>query len=43
MAVRLALLAHHYRTDWDWERRAISIGPGQRLERWRGAGGATVS
>jgi L-cysteine:1D-myo-inositol 2-amino-2-deoxy-alpha-D-glucopyranoside ligase len=36
MAVRLALLAHHYRSDWEW-------GPGQgdaaeaRLARWRAA------
>jgi L-cysteine:1D-myo-inositol 2-amino-2-deoxy-alpha-D-glucopyranoside ligase len=37
MVVRLALLAHHYRTDWDWEQRDLE-GGAQRLERWRAAG-----
>jgi len=35
-AVRLTLLAHHYRTDWDW-RQADLDEAAQRLERWRGA------
>ena len=26
MAVRLALLAHHYRADWDWEQRDLEAG-----------------
>jgi L-cysteine:1D-myo-inositol 2-amino-2-deoxy-alpha-D-glucopyranoside ligase len=37
MAVRLALLAHHYRTDWDWAHFDLERGA-QRLERWRAAG-----
>jgi L-cysteine:1D-myo-inositol 2-amino-2-deoxy-alpha-D-glucopyranoside ligase len=37
MALRLALLAHHYRTDWDWERADVESGA-ERLERWRAAG-----
>jgi L-cysteine:1D-myo-inositol 2-amino-2-deoxy-alpha-D-glucopyranoside ligase len=35
-AVRLALLAHHYRTDWDWCQADLDEAA-QRLERWRGA------
>jgi L-cysteine:1D-myo-inositol 2-amino-2-deoxy-alpha-D-glucopyranoside ligase len=37
MAVRLALLEHHYRTDWDWESTGLVRGT-ERLERWRQAG-----
>ena len=37
MALRLALLAHHYRTDWDW-RQPISKRGAERLERWRAVG-----
>ena len=37
MAIRLALLGHHYRTDWDWEQTDLELGAA-RLERWRGAG-----
>jgi L-cysteine:1D-myo-inositol 2-amino-2-deoxy-alpha-D-glucopyranoside ligase len=36
MAVRLALLAHHYRRDWDWS-DAVLVSAQQRLERWRRA------
>ncbi|MGE5763919.1 MAG: cysteine--1-D-myo-inosityl 2-amino-2-deoxy-alpha-D-glucopyranoside ligase [Mycobacterium leprae] len=36
MAVRLALLAHHYRTDWEWTPSALSAGE-SRLARWRAA------
>ncbi len=39
MAVRLALLAHHYRTDWDWHEADVVAGA-ERLERWRAAGRA---
>ncbi len=36
MAVRLALLGHHYREDWHWTDRDLSAAQG-RLEGWRGA------
>jgi L-cysteine:1D-myo-inositol 2-amino-2-deoxy-alpha-D-glucopyranoside ligase len=36
MAIRLALLAHHYRGDWEW--RDIELTAAQeRLDRWRAA------
>jgi L-cysteine:1D-myo-inositol 2-amino-2-deoxy-alpha-D-glucopyranoside ligase len=34
MVVRLALLSHHYRTDWDWHARDLEQAA-ERLERWR--------
>jgi L-cysteine:1D-myo-inositol 2-amino-2-deoxy-alpha-D-glucopyranoside ligase len=37
MAIRLALLAHHYRTDWEWSEDDLRHGA-DRLERWRIAG-----
>jgi L-cysteine:1D-myo-inositol 2-amino-2-deoxy-alpha-D-glucopyranoside ligase len=36
MAVRLAVLAHHYRDDWDWTADELSAAAG-RLRRWRAA------
>ena len=33
-AIRLALLAHHYRGDWDWTAADLPAAAG-RLERWR--------
>src|SRR5690606_2660027 len=36
MAVRLLLLAHHYRTDWE-DRDTDDTAATQRLERWRQA------
>ncbi len=36
MALRLALLAHHYRSDWEW-READLQGAEERLARWRTA------
>jgi L-cysteine:1D-myo-inositol 2-amino-2-deoxy-alpha-D-glucopyranoside ligase len=36
MAVRLALLAHHYRSDWEWTDEALA-GGAARLARWRAA------
>ncbi len=35
--VRLALLAHHYRQDWDWRDEDLRVAE-TRLERWRSAG-----
>ena len=35
-AIRLALLAHHYRADWDWTADSLRTAQ-QRLERWRDA------
>ncbi len=36
-AIRLALLAHHYREDWEW--RAVDLEEAEvRLERWRRPG-----
>jgi L-cysteine:1D-myo-inositol 2-amino-2-deoxy-alpha-D-glucopyranoside ligase len=34
MALRLALLAHHYRSDWAWTTQGL-VGAEQRLESWR--------
>lgn len=36
MAIRLALLAHHYRTDWGWTRADLDTAV-ERLGRWRAA------
>jgi L-cysteine:1D-myo-inositol 2-amino-2-deoxy-alpha-D-glucopyranoside ligase len=36
MAVRLAILAHHYSDDWDWDDVALAQA-GARLGRWREA------
>jgi L-cysteine:1D-myo-inositol 2-amino-2-deoxy-alpha-D-glucopyranoside ligase len=36
MAIRLALLAHHYRSDWDWTDEDLRLG-NERLQRWRDA------
>ncbi|WP_083934291.1 cysteine--1-D-myo-inosityl 2-amino-2-deoxy-alpha-D-glucopyranoside ligase [Nocardiopsis baichengensis] len=38
MAVRLAMLPHHYRADWDWTSQGLEEARG-RLERWRAAVG----
>jgi L-cysteine:1D-myo-inositol 2-amino-2-deoxy-alpha-D-glucopyranoside ligase len=36
MAIRLALLASHYRDDWDWTDELLASAT-QRLDRWREA------
>jgi L-cysteine:1D-myo-inositol 2-amino-2-deoxy-alpha-D-glucopyranoside ligase len=36
MAVRLAILAHHYRQDWDWTEEGLAEAQ-ERLGRWRAA------
>ncbi len=36
MAIRLALLAHHYRDDWNWVDADLATGL-RRLDRWRAA------
>ncbi|HTJ66515.1 MAG TPA: cysteine--1-D-myo-inosityl 2-amino-2-deoxy-alpha-D-glucopyranoside ligase [Actinospica sp.] len=36
MAIRLALLAHHYRTDWEWHAEDLTQAEA-RLARWREA------
>ena len=35
MAIRLALLAHHYRTDWEYTDADLAAAE-ERLARWRG-------
>lgn len=35
-AIRLAILAHHYRTDWFWTEELL-LDSEHRLQRWRGA------
>jgi L-cysteine:1D-myo-inositol 2-amino-2-deoxy-alpha-D-glucopyranoside ligase len=37
MTIRLALLEHHYRPDWEWEEAGLGRAAA-RLELWRGAG-----
>jgi L-cysteine:1D-myo-inositol 2-amino-2-deoxy-alpha-D-glucopyranoside ligase len=36
MAIRLAILAHHYRQDWDWTGAELAAASA-RLDRWRSA------
>ncbi len=42
MAVRLAILAHHYRGDWDWTAAGLAAAQ-DRLARWRAAVDLAVS
>jgi L-cysteine:1D-myo-inositol 2-amino-2-deoxy-alpha-D-glucopyranoside ligase len=46
-AVRLALLAHHYRADWDWRTDEDMPAAAARLALWRsapeGAGGSGLA
>ena len=41
MAVRLALLAHHYRDDWEWTEAGLAAAR-DRLSRWRTATSTTT-
>ena len=36
MAIRLALIAHHYRADWEWTADVLAAAQ-RRLDRWRAA------
>jgi L-cysteine:1D-myo-inositol 2-amino-2-deoxy-alpha-D-glucopyranoside ligase len=36
MVVRLVLLGHHYRSDWEWQESDVSAA-GARLDKWRAA------
>ncbi len=40
-AIRLAILAHHYRADWDWTDQGLDDAV-SRLERWRRAAAAAA-
>jgi L-cysteine:1D-myo-inositol 2-amino-2-deoxy-alpha-D-glucopyranoside ligase len=42
MAIRLAILAHHYRHDWDWTAAGLAAAAG-RLARWRAAAGRLLA
>jgi len=42
MAIRLALLAHHYRADWEWTGDGL-LAAERRLGRWRAAAGPATS
>ena len=42
MAIRLAILAHRYRTDWAWTPQGLD-GATQRLARWREAASAPAT
>jgi L-cysteine:1D-myo-inositol 2-amino-2-deoxy-alpha-D-glucopyranoside ligase len=42
MAIRLALLAHHYRSDWEWTDQELARAQA-RLDRWRAAVAVTAA
>jgi len=42
MAIRLAILAHHYRDDWDWTAAGLAAAT-ERLARWRAAVGRLLA
>ena len=39
-AIRLAVISHHYRTQWEWN-DGLMVEATDRLERWRAAGAGT--
>jgi L-cysteine:1D-myo-inositol 2-amino-2-deoxy-alpha-D-glucopyranoside ligase len=41
-AIRLAVLAHHYRNEWDWDDDVMSDAT-HRLKRWQAAAGGQGS
>jgi L-cysteine:1D-myo-inositol 2-amino-2-deoxy-alpha-D-glucopyranoside ligase len=41
MAVRLAIISHHYRSDWDWTAESLSTAS-RRLATWRAAAAAAA-
>jgi len=41
MAIRLAIMSHHYRSDWDWSADLIPAAS-KRLAAWRAAVAATA-
>jgi L-cysteine:1D-myo-inositol 2-amino-2-deoxy-alpha-D-glucopyranoside ligase len=41
MAIRLALLAHHYKSDWEWTGEELARAQA-RLDRWRAAVAVTA-
>jgi L-cysteine:1D-myo-inositol 2-amino-2-deoxy-alpha-D-glucopyranoside ligase len=41
MAIRLVLLSHHYRSDWEWFDTELTAAQ-SRLERWRSACSRTL-
>jgi len=42
MVIRLAILAHHYRQDWDWTDAGLAAAQA-RLDRWRAAVAASAA
>jgi L-cysteine:1D-myo-inositol 2-amino-2-deoxy-alpha-D-glucopyranoside ligase len=42
MAIRLALLAHHYKSDWEWTDQELARAQA-RLDRWRAAVAVTAA
>ncbi|HEY3036183.1 MAG TPA: cysteine--1-D-myo-inosityl 2-amino-2-deoxy-alpha-D-glucopyranoside ligase [Streptosporangiaceae bacterium] len=42
MAIRLAILAHRYRDDWDWTAAGLAAAA-ERLARWRAAAGRLLA
>lgn len=41
-AIRLAIIEHHYRTEWEWDEGLVPRNQ-ERLERWRGSMGGSAT